>query len=85
MNGATMAKRKKTALEALGAFEREQQKRATEQAELRRAAALELGFAVLEAGGARLSIEALRTAVRTAIASLPNTAGAGSKKEAGRG
>ena len=80
-----MTKRKRTALEALDAFESEQQERAKREADLRRAAALELGFAVMEAGGARLGVEALRTAVKMAVASLPAIGDAGKNKGAGRG
>ncbi len=65
-----MTKRKQTALEALGAFEREQQERAKREGELRRGAALELGFVVLEEGGARLGIDALRSVVKAAVAAL---------------
>lgn len=66
-----MTKRKRTALEALEEFEREQQERAKQQDELRRAAALELGIVVLQEGGGRLSNEALRTCLRTALSRLP--------------
>jgi hypothetical protein len=79
-----MTKRKGTALEALDAFEREQQERAKREADLRRAVALELGLAVMEAGGARLSVETLRASVKSALASLPATGEAGKAKEAGR-
>ena len=80
-----MTKRKRTALEALDAFEREQLERAKREADLRRAAALELGLAVMEAGGARLSVDALRTAVKAAVASLPKAGEAGQERETGRG
>ena len=80
-----MTKRKQTALEALDAFEREQEERAKRQGELRRAAALQLGFVVLEEGGGRLSDEALRACIRAAVSSLLAAAEAAAGKGTGRG
>lgn len=80
-----MTKRKQTALEALEAFELEQQERAKRQHELRRAAALELGVVVLEEGGGRLSNEALRTCIKAAVSSLPAPAEGSAGKGIGRG
>ena len=80
-----MTKRKKTAIEALGLFEREQLERAKREAELRREAALELGYAVMDAGGARLGPEFLRKAVQAAVAALPTAADGGREKGGGHG
>ena len=80
-----MTKRKQTALEALDAFEREQQERAKRQDELRRAAALELGIVVLEEGGGRLGNEALRACIKAAVSSLPAPAEAAAGKGISRG
>ena len=62
-----MTKRRKSALDALGAFEKEQSERAKRAEELRRAAALELGYAVLDAGGAVLDVATLRGIVGHAV------------------
>ncbi|NNM78573.1 hypothetical protein HJG53_16925 [Sphingomonas sp. ID1715] len=80
-----MTKRKQTAIEALDAFEREQEERAKRQDELRRAAALQLGFVVLKEGGGRLSDEALRACIKAAVSSLLAPAEAAAGKGAGRG
>jgi hypothetical protein len=80
-----MTKRKQTALEALDAFEREQQERAKRQDELRRAAALELGLVVLEEGGARLTVEVLRASIRAAVLNVSAPPEVGAGKGTGRG
>lgn len=63
-----MPKRKRTALNALDQFEREQRKREEEGAALRTAAALELGRVVLDAGGARLGLADLTALIAEAVA-----------------
>lgn len=65
-----MAKKKPSALEALTRHDEERLAMQTKGAELRRAAALELGLIVLDAGGSRLGAEALRRVVADAVAAL---------------
>ena len=62
-----MTKKKRSALEALGAFEDEQRARDKKAEELRHAAALELGRAVLEAGGAALPLAVIKTLIQDAV------------------
>lgn len=59
--------KKRSALAALGAFEAEQRARDQQADELRRAAALELGYVVLEAGGGALTLSAVRKLVESSI------------------
>jgi hypothetical protein len=59
--------KKRSALAALGAFEAEQRARDKQAEELRRAAALELGYAVLDAGGGALALNAVRKLIEGAV------------------
>ena len=63
-----MAKKKPSALEALTRHDEERLAMQTKGAELRRAAALELGLIVLDAGGSRLGADALRRLIAGAVA-----------------
>ncbi|TVV72755.1 DUF6437 family protein [Sphingomonas solaris] len=63
-----MAKKKPSALDALTRLNEERRLLETRGADVRRAAALELGHAVLDAGGANLGITRLRELVTSAIA-----------------
>lgn len=63
-----MAKKKPSALEALTRHDEERLAMQTKGAELRRAAALELGLIVLDAGGSRLGADALRRLIADAVA-----------------
>jgi hypothetical protein len=62
-----VTKRKASALAALGAFEKEQKERERKAEELKQAAALELGHAVLEAGAGALDLALLKTLVIDAV------------------
>jgi hypothetical protein len=59
--------KKRSALAALGAFEAEQRARDKQADDLRRAAALELGYTVLEAGGGALTLAAVKKLVEGAV------------------
>jgi hypothetical protein len=63
-----VAKKKPSALEALTRHDEERRALETKGTELRRAAALELGLIVLDAGGSRLGADALRQLVEDAVA-----------------
>lgn len=67
-----MAKKKPSALEALTRHDEERLAMQTKGAELRRAAALELGLIVLDAGGSRLGADALRRLIADAVAVPPH-------------
>lgn len=66
-----MAKKKPSALEALTRHDEERLAMQTKGAELRRAAALELGLIVLDAGGSQLGVDALRRLVAGAVGAAP--------------
>ena len=66
-----MAKKKPSALEALTRHDEERLAMQTKGAELRRAAALELGLIVLDAGGSLLGADALRRLIADAVAAPP--------------
>ena len=76
-----MAKKKPSALEALTRHDEERLAMQTKGAELRRAAALELGLIVLDAGGSRLGTDALRRLIAGAVGIAPKDRRA--EKEAG--
>ena len=63
-----MPKKKPSALDALTRLNEERRMLETRGADVRRAAALELGLAVLDAGGASLGIARLRELVIDAVA-----------------
>ncbi|WP_156680478.1 DUF6437 family protein [Sphingomonas profundi] len=63
-----MAKKKPSALDALTRLNEERRVLETRGADVRRAAALELGYAVLDAGGADLGIARLKELVTFATA-----------------
>ena len=65
-----MAKKKPSALDALTRHDEERIAMQTRGAELRRAAALELGLIVLDAGGSRLGTEALRRLIAGAVGAV---------------
>ncbi len=67
-----MAKKKPSALEALSQVNDERVALETRIAELKRAAALELGMVVLDAGGADLGPARLRDLVAKAVAAGPD-------------
>ena len=71
-----MAKKKPSAQDALTRHDEERLAMQTKGAELRRAAALELGLIVLDAGGSRLGTDALRRLIAGAV-------GAAAKDRAG--
>jgi len=62
-----VAKKKPSALDALTRHDEERLAMQTKGAELRRAAALELGLIVLDAGGSRLGTDALRRLIAGAV------------------
>ncbi|PAX09041.1 DUF6437 family protein [Sphingomonas lenta] len=64
-----MAKKKPSALDALARHNDERRAMEDRGAELKRAAALELGLAVLDAGGAGLSLTQVRQAISSALGS----------------
>lgn len=66
-----MAKKKPSALDALTRYDEERLAMQTKGAELRRAAALELGLIVLDAGGSRLGTDALRRLIAGAAGIAP--------------
>ena len=63
-----MAKKKPSALEALTRHDEERLAMQAKGAELRRAASLELGLIVLDAGGSQLGTDALRRLIADAVA-----------------
>jgi uncharacterized membrane protein len=67
-----VTKRKISALAALSAFAEEQREREKRANELRLAAALELGLAVLDAAGVGPDLEALRRLVVEAVQTSAN-------------
>lgn len=69
-----MAKKKPTALQALAIVNDERVALEARAAELKRAAALELGMVVLDAGGADLDPKRLRDLVARALATGPDAA-----------
>ena len=77
-----MAKKKSSALEALAKLNDERLALEARAAELRRAAALELGMVVLDAGGADLGPARLRDLVTEALAAGPD---AGLRMLSGKG
>lgn len=66
-----MAKKKPSALEALTRHDEERLAMQMKGADLKRAAALELGLIVLDAGGSRLGADALRRLIADAVAAPP--------------
>ena len=66
-----MAKKKPSALEALTRHDEERLAMQTRGAELRRAAALELGLIVLDAGGSQLGTDVLRRLIAEAAGTTP--------------
>ena len=62
-----MPRKKPSAIDALARHNDERRALDDRGAELRRAAALELGFAVLEAGGEALSLADVRQAIASAV------------------
>lgn len=69
-----MAKKKPSALKALAMVNDERLALEARAAELRRAAALELGMVVLDAGGADLGPARLRDLIAKAVAAGPDAA-----------
>ena len=74
-----MPKKKPSALDALTRLNEERRVLETRGAEARRAAALELGLAVLDAGGATLGMARLRELVIDAVAGEKPAPGKGDR------
>lgn len=64
---SVVPKKKASALSALARHDSERRALEDRGAELRRAAALELGFAVLDAGGAGLSLAEVKSVIAAAV------------------
>lgn len=77
-----MPKKKPSALDALTRLDEERRVLETRGADVRRAAALELGYAVLDAGGATLGMVRLRELVIGALADVGSAAGKSDRKSA---
>ena len=77
-----MPKKKPSALDALTRLNEERRMLETRGADVRRAAALELGYAVLDAGGATLGMARLRELVTHALADERPAPGKGDRKSA---
>lgn len=77
-----MAKKKPSALKALAMVNDERLALEARAAELKRAASLELGMVVLDAGGADLGPARLRDLIAKAVAAGPDV---GSRTEPGKG
>ena len=77
-----MAKKKPSALDALTRLNEERRALETRGADVRRAAALELGHAVLDAGGSALGMARLKELVVSAVAGDKLVPGKGDRSAA---